>query len=146
MSQHRGAKQFHRYGLSENISLLSPTYLLFVDRWLFHTKPPGHYVRLSSLLNLLVLQSGDGMYHYAHHMKYSWHVEPHLKCALVTLWKAAAPAKLPTLQNWQHLRCCRGSTSFEGWYSHLSLKLNLHWIEQAPTYAAHQIVVTIVKL
>lgn len=32
MSQHRGAKQSHRYGLSEVISLLSLTYLLFVDR------------------------------------------------------------------------------------------------------------------
>jgi len=32
ISRHRGAKQFRQYGLSRIISLLSPAYLLFVDR------------------------------------------------------------------------------------------------------------------
>ena len=32
MSRHRGAKRSRRYGLSETISLLSPAYLLFVER------------------------------------------------------------------------------------------------------------------
>ncbi len=45
MSRRRGAKLFRRYGLSETISLLSPAYLLFVERWLFHSKPPDHYDR-----------------------------------------------------------------------------------------------------
>ena len=31
-SRHRGAKQLHRYELSEVISLLSPAYLLSVER------------------------------------------------------------------------------------------------------------------
>ena len=58
MSRHRGAKRSRRYGLLEIISLLSPAYLLSVERWPFHSGPPDHYDRLSSLLDLSVLQSG----------------------------------------------------------------------------------------
>ena len=52
MSRHRGAKQSRRYELLEIISLLSPEYLLSVERWPFHSEPPDHYDRLSSLLVL----------------------------------------------------------------------------------------------
>ena len=58
MSRHRGAKQRRRYGLLGVISLLSPAYLLSVERWPFHAEPPDHYDRLSSLLDLSVSQSG----------------------------------------------------------------------------------------
>jgi hypothetical protein len=58
MSRHRGAKQRRRYGLLGVISLLSPEYLLSVERWPFHTGPPDHYDRLSTLLDLSVSQSG----------------------------------------------------------------------------------------
>ncbi len=58
MSRHRGAKQCRRYGLLGIISLLSPAYLLSVERWPFHAGPPDHYGRLSSLLDLSVSQSG----------------------------------------------------------------------------------------
>src|SRR6202790_542911 len=58
MSRHRGAKQPRRYELLGVISLLSPAYLLSVERWPFHEGPPDHYDRLSSLLNLSVSQSG----------------------------------------------------------------------------------------
>ena len=58
MSRHRGAKRFRRYGLLGIISLLSPAYLLSVERWPFHTGPPDHYDRLSTLLDLSVSQSG----------------------------------------------------------------------------------------
>ena len=58
MSRHRGAKRRRRYGLLGVISLLSPAYLLSVERWPFHAGPPDHYVRLSSLLDLFVSQSG----------------------------------------------------------------------------------------
>ena len=58
MSRHRGAKRCRRYGLLGTISLLSPAYLLSVERWPFHTGPPDHYDRLSSLLDLSVSQSG----------------------------------------------------------------------------------------
>ena len=58
MSRHRGAKRFRRYGLLGIISLLSPAYLLSVERWPFHTEPPDHYDRLSTLLDSSVSQSG----------------------------------------------------------------------------------------
>ena len=58
MSRHRGAKHSRRCGLLGSISLLSPAYLLSVERWPFHAGPPDHYDRLSSLLDLSVSQSG----------------------------------------------------------------------------------------
>ena len=58
MSRHRGAKHCRRYGLLGSISLLSPAYLLSVERWPFHAGPPDHYGRLSTLLDLSVSQSG----------------------------------------------------------------------------------------
>jgi hypothetical protein len=42
MSRHRGAKPPRRCGLLGEISLLSPEYLLSVERWPFHTEPPDH--------------------------------------------------------------------------------------------------------
>src|SRR4249920_2050754 len=41
-SRHRGAKPCRRYGLLGKISLLSPGYLLSVERRRFHKPPPGH--------------------------------------------------------------------------------------------------------
>ena len=61
MSRHRGAKPPRRCGLLGEISLLSPAYLLSVERWPFHMEPPDHYGRLSSLLDLSVSQSGGLM-------------------------------------------------------------------------------------
>ena len=58
MSRHRGAKRLRRYGRLGVISLLSLEYLLSVERWPFHEEPPDHYDRLSSLLDMSVLQSG----------------------------------------------------------------------------------------
>ena len=50
MSRHRGAKPCRRCGLLGKISLLSPEYLLSVERWPFHSEPPDHYDLLSHLL------------------------------------------------------------------------------------------------
>ena len=61
MSRHRGAKRRRRYGLLGVISLLSPAYLLSVERWPFHAGPPDHYDRLSSLLDMSVSQSSPLM-------------------------------------------------------------------------------------
>src|SRR6266702_8316053 len=61
MSRHRGAQRRRRYGLLGVISLLSPAYLLSVERWPFHAGPPDHYGRLSSLLELSLSQSGGLM-------------------------------------------------------------------------------------
>ena len=51
-NRHRGAKPPRRYELLGEISLLSPEYLLSFERWPFHTEPPDHFSRLSSLLDL----------------------------------------------------------------------------------------------
>ena len=56
MSRHRGAKQRRRCGRLGAISLLSLEYLLFVERWPFHTEPPDHYDLVSQLLDLSVSQ------------------------------------------------------------------------------------------
>lgn len=61
MSRHRGAKHRRRYELLGGISLLSPEYLLSVERWPIHAGPPDHYGRLSSLLELSLSQSGGLM-------------------------------------------------------------------------------------
>ena len=42
MSRHRGAKPLRRYGRSGAISLLSPGYLLSVERRPVHTESPDH--------------------------------------------------------------------------------------------------------
>ena len=59
MSRHRGAKPSRRYGLLGKMSLLSPGYLLSVERRRFHTQPPGHYALLSHLLDVYVSQSSS---------------------------------------------------------------------------------------
>jgi hypothetical protein len=56
-SRHRGAKPPRRYELLGEISLLSPAYLLSFERRPFHTEPPDHYIRLSTLIDLSVSQS-----------------------------------------------------------------------------------------
>src|ERR1700674_4208568 len=57
MSRHRGAKPCRRCELLGRISLLSPAYLLSVERRPFHTEPPDHYLLLSYLFDLSVSQS-----------------------------------------------------------------------------------------
>jgi hypothetical protein len=56
-NRHRGAKPPRRYELLGEISLLSPAYLLSFERWPFHAEPPDHFILLSHLLDLFVLQS-----------------------------------------------------------------------------------------
>src|SRR5438309_4698796 len=59
MSRHRGAKPRRRCELLGVISLLSPEYLLSVERWPFHTGPPDHYDLVSHLLDPSVSQSSS---------------------------------------------------------------------------------------
>ncbi len=68
---HIATRQCHwrdnRYTRGGGISLLSPEYLLSVERWPFHTEPPDHFVLLSYLLDLSVSQSSTLMpMHYQH--------------------------------------------------------------------------------
>ena len=70
MSRHRGAKLRRRCELLGGISLLSPEYLLSVERWPFHTEPPDHYDLLSYLLDVSVSQSSSLMpLHYQHDVR-----------------------------------------------------------------------------
>ena len=61
MSRHRGAKPPRRCELLEEISLLSPEYLLSVERWPFHMEPPDHYGLVSHLHDSSVSQSSSLM-------------------------------------------------------------------------------------
>ena len=96
MSRHRGAKQCRRYGLLGIISLLSPEYLLSVERWPFHTGPPDHYdptfvsARLVSLAVRLA-------YAIALNDRFPTGLSQPSR-ASVTLWEATAPVKLPTMR------------------------------------------------
>ena len=65
MSRHRGAKHCRRYGLLGSISLLSPAYLLSVERWLFHTKSPDHYGQHYCFWSTCLSFSQANFYHYA---------------------------------------------------------------------------------
>ena len=67
MSRHRGAKHRRRCELLGGISLLSPAYLLSVERWPFHTEPPDHYDLLSYLLDVSVSQSSTLMLLHSSH-------------------------------------------------------------------------------
>src|SRR5208282_6458676 len=73
MNRHRGAKPERRCELLTPISLLSPAYLLSVERWPFHSEPPDHYVLLSHLLDLSVSQSSSLV-----SLHYQYDVRPYL--------------------------------------------------------------------
>ena len=62
MSRHRGAKPPRRCELLEEISLLSPEYLLSVERRPFHPAPPDHYALLSHLFEMSLSQSSSHMH------------------------------------------------------------------------------------
>src|SRR3977135_1838534 len=61
MSRHRGAKPERRCELLAQISLLSPAYLLSVERWPFHAEPPDHSDLVSHLFDVYVSQSSSLM-------------------------------------------------------------------------------------
>src|SRR5699024_6488893 len=56
-SRHRGAKPCRRYELFGKIILLSPEYLLSVERRPFHNESSDHLYQLSFMLELHVSQS-----------------------------------------------------------------------------------------
>ncbi len=94
MSRHRGAKPSRRYELLGKISLLSPEYLLSVERRPFHTDYAG------SLSPAFAPARPIGL---AVKLPYTFALYVRLPTALreplgssVTLWEEAAPAKLPT--------------------------------------------------
>src|SRR5512147_795627 len=115
MSRHRGAKPPRRYELLGEISLLSPAYLLSVERWPFHTEPPDHFDLLSHLLDMSVSQSSTLL---------PMHIEARFPTVLsvpsyssVTLWEETAPVKLPTMHGSRPgLRAKVRTANKSGWY------------------------------
>src|SRR5262249_14004651 len=92
MSRHRGAKRCRRYGLLGIISLLSPAYLLSVERWPFHAGSLCPTFVSARLVCLAVRQA------YAIALNERFPTALSLPSnASVTLWEATAPVKLPTM-------------------------------------------------
>src|SRR5690606_37832266 len=115
MSRHRGAKLLRRCGLLGGISLLSPAYLLSVERWPFHTEPPDHLDLLSHLLDVSVSQLSTLMpMHSKARCPTALRVPLH---SSVTLWEETAPVKLPTIHCPQPgLRVYVRTSNIPGWY------------------------------
>src|SRR5262249_54361275 len=92
-SRHRGAKPGRRCGLLGPISLLSPEYLLSVERRHFHLLPPRHSDLLSHLLGLSVSVSSS-LTAFPLYTRFRTVMREPL-CAPFTFWEATAPVKLP---------------------------------------------------
>ena len=115
MSRHRGAKHRRRYKLLGGISLLSPEYLLSVERWPFHTEPPDHLVLLSYLLDLSVSQSSTLMpMHYQHDFRpcLAYLRTPPLHFGRRPPQSNCLPCTVPDPDSWAVVRTSNNS----GWY------------------------------
>ena len=136
MSRHRGAKPPRRYGRSEGISLLSPEYLLSVERWPFHLESTGSLSPAFTSARLIGL---------AVELPYALALYVRLPTALrepldssVTLLEEAAPAKLPAyhcpdagLRLPVRILICRG------WYFTGGSALARTRASEPPTYPTH---------
>src|SRR5213595_2051710 len=116
MSRHRGAKHRRRNELLGGISLLSPEYLLSVERWPFHTEPPDHFVLLSYLLDLSVSQSSTLMpMHYQHDFRpcLAYLRTPPLRFGRRPPQSNCPPVNVPDPDDGPRLehRCCKGGIS-----------------------------------
>src|SRR5260370_6476352 len=133
MSRHRGAKLPRRYELLGGISLLSPAYLLSVERWPFHSEPPDHYVLLSHLLDLSVSQSSTLV---PLHYRARCPTVPSVpSSSSVTLWEETAPVKLPTMHCPQPRSRAKVRTAMtSGWYFNVASTMAGATASQAPTY------------
>ena len=93
MSRHRGAKHRRRYELLGGISLLSPEYLLSVERWPFHTGSPDHYDLLSYLFDVSVSQSSTLMpLHSLHDFRPCW---GYLRTPPLLFWRRPPQSNYP---------------------------------------------------
>src|SRR5580704_15513160 len=93
MSRHRGAKPPRRCELLGEISLLSPEYLLSVERWPFHTETTGSLEPAFASARHVRL----AVKHPYALALYGWFplsLRVPLR-ASVTFWEATAPVKLP---------------------------------------------------
>ena len=136
MSRHRGAKHPRRYGLLGGISLLSPAYLLSVERWPFHAEPPDHYDRLSTLLDMYVSQSGRLMpLHSKADFRPAWayHRAPPLLFRRRPPQSNYPPYRVPDQASLAAVR----QQNAEGWYLKDASTITGAIVSKAPTYPAH---------
>jgi hypothetical protein len=133
MSRHRGAKHRRRYELLGGISLLSPEYLLSVERWPFHSEPPDHYVLLSHLLDLSVSQSSALVpLHYQYDVRpYLAHLRaPPLRFRRRPPQSNCPPCTVPTPDSGGQVR----TAMLSGWYFNVgSTRTSVH-ASKPPSY------------
>ena len=145
MSRHRGAKLPRRYELLGGISLLSPEYLLSVERWPFHTEPPDHYVLLSYLLDLSVSQLSTLMpLHYQHDVR---PYLAYLRTPPLRFWRRppqsnCPPNSVPRPDSWPQVR----KPAIQGWYSKDASARPDGQVSLAPTYPVHALPIFSIKL
>ena len=145
MSRHRGAKLPRRYELLGGISLLSPEYLLSVERWPFHTEPPDHYDLLSHLLDLSVSQSSNLMplhYQYDFRPYLGYLRTPPLLFGRRPPQSNYPPYMVPNLDSQTAVRY----QAKQGWYLKGDSKKACAPSSMSPTYPAHALPNTNVKL
>ena len=133
MSRHRGAKHRRRYELLGGISLLSPEYLLSVERWPFHTEPPDHYVLLSYLLDLSVSQSSTLMpMHYQHDFRpyLAYLRTPPLHFGRRPPQSNCPPYTVPNPDSWAKVR----TSNTPGWYFNVGSMRTSVRTSKPPTY------------
>ena len=95
MSRHRGAKHRRRYELLGGISLLSPEYLLSVERWPFHSGTTGS-LRPTFVPARPVSLAVKHPYAFTHNARFPTALRVPSRSS-VTLWEETAPVKLPTI-------------------------------------------------
>ncbi len=133
MSRHRGAKLRRRYELLGGISLLSPEYLLSVERWPFHTEPPDHYDLLSHLLDLSVSQSSLLL-----PLHYQYDVRPYLEDLRTPPLlfgrrppqSNCLPCTVPDPDSGAQVR----TSTTPGWYFKVGSSRSSDRVSQPPTY------------
>ena len=133
MSRHRGAKHRRRYELLGGISLLSPEYLLSVERWPFHTEPPDHFVLLSYLLDLSVSQSSTLMpMHYQHDFRpcLAYLRTPPLHFGRRPPQSNCLPYTVPEPDSRSKVR----TSTTPGWYFKVGSSRSSDRVSQPPTY------------
>ena len=133
MSRHRGAKHRRRYELLGGISLLSPEYLLSVERWPFHTEPPDHLVLLSYLLDLSVSQSSTLMpMHYQHDFRpcLAYLRTPPLRFGRRPPQSNCLPCTVPEPDSGPKVRTAMTS----GWYFNVGSRRSSNRPSTPPTY------------
>src|SRR2546426_3759659 len=133
MSRHRGAKHRRRYELLGGISLLSPAYLLSVERWPFHTEPPDHYVLLSHLLALSGSQSSPLV-----PLHYQYDVRPYLANLRTPplLFGRRPPQSncLPCTVPDPDIRAKVRTATTPGWYFNVASTRSSDQVSSAPSY------------